>query len=396
MKYDFDQRIDRSGTNAFSCHGWRGYLVGGRQDPICCPEEECVSMWVADMSIATPPQVLDAIHARLDRGILGYTEIYDPAYYQTLKNWFAKRYNWNINTEEVVTSPGIVEALNRLVGMLCKPGEGVMMLTPSYGPFNKAALKNGCRSVRCDLKGDQGYYTVDFADFETKVKDPALKVFILCNPHNPTGRVWSREELQRMGQLCLENDVIIISDEIHCDLLRIGQQHISLATLFPGEKRIITCTAPSKTFNLAGLMLSHIFIPDEKLRETWKESYESLVSPLSIAGVQAAYGQCEDWLDQLRAYLDQNFEVMRAYLAENLPKAVFRIPEATYLAWVDVSAYIEKDEDACWKLVHQGGLLVDGGNQFVQNYDGYVRLNLACPRAMMLEGLQRMCKVLKG
>jgi cystathionine beta-lyase len=213
----------------------------------------------------------------------------------------------------------------------------------------------------------------------------------LCSPHNPTGRVWTEEELRRLGEICVKNDMWIISDEIHCDLLRGDKTHIPLAKVFPEYEKLVTCMAPSKTFNTAGLMLSNVIIPDENLRGIWLSRHYNFDNPLSVAGAQAAYEKGEPWLEELRVYLDENFIFTRDYLAENLPKAVFNISEATYLAWMNVSAYFNKNENLPKFFAYKAGVLLEGGDMFVQNSDCFIRLNLACPKSVLAEGLKRIC-----
>ncbi len=235
---------------------------------------------------------------------------------------------------------------------------------------------------------------MDYADIEAKAKDPKVKLCIFCNPHNPSGRIWTEEELKRFGDICLENNVLIISDEIHCDLIRTGLRHTPLAKLYPESDQIITCMAPSKTFNMAGLMFSNVIIPNAEIMEIWKDRHYDFDNPLSITAAQAAYEQGGQWLAELKLYLDENFRFAKEYLGEHLPKAVFRIPEATYLGWVDIGAYVEQGEDLPLLFANEAAVLLEGGNMFVQNSDTYIRLNLACPRAMLAEGLRRICELL--
>lgn len=221
-----------------------------------------------------------------------------------------------------------------------------------------------------------------------------MTLCIFCNPHNPTSRVWSDEELKKAGRICLDNGLWIISDEIHCDLLRTGRSHTPLAKLFPETDRIVTCMAPSKTFNLAGLMFSNIIIPSDELRAKWNAKHYGFENPLSIAAAKAAYIHGEEWLNQLKAYLDGNFEFTKQYLEKHLPKAVYRIPEATYLTWVNIGAYVPKDVNLPLHFANNAGVLLEGGNMFVANSDGYIRLNLACPRSVLEEGLKRISDLL--
>lgn len=217
-------------------------------------------------------------------------------------------------------------------------------------------------------------------------------MFILCNPHNPSGRVWKREELKKLAEIIEENHLWVISDEIHCDLIRRNRIHIPLGKVMPDYQRLITAMAPSKTFNLAGLMISNIMIRDKKLKEIWLSRHYNFDNPLSIAAAQAAYEKGDVWLEELRVYLDENFRFTGEYLKEHLPKAIYHISEATYLAWVDLNAYFEKDENLPLFFAYKAGVLLEGGNMFVQNSDGFIRLNLACPKSVLEEGLKRICE----
>lgn len=395
MNYNFDEIIERKGTNAMNTDGFREYIFHAPQTmKFPYADDEFIRMWVADMEFATPPEVVQAIKDRADKRIFGYTKVFDPEYYKAFSAWTEKLYGWTFPKEHLVTSNGIIPALYELAEYICKPDEKVLILTPSYAYFKYAADYNGIETVCSDLLENDGHYTMDFEDISRKAMDEKVSLCIFCNPHNPTGRVWSEEELKKVGQICLENGLFIISDEIHCDLLRTGLTHIPMAKLFPETDRIITCMAPSKTFNMAGLMFSNIIIPNDGLREIWKQRHYSFDNPLSIAAAQAAYLHGEAWLRQLKEYLDSNFEFTRQYLAEHLPKAVFRIPEATYLAWVNISPYVSKDVELPLYFANNAGVLLEGGNMFVANSDGYIRLNLACPRVMLAEGLKRICDLL--
>ncbi len=397
MNYDFDEIIDRKGTHALNTDGFRDYIFHApptMQFPFA--DDAFIRMWVADMEFATPPEIIQALKERLDRKIFGYTRFFDTDYQQIFSSWTQRHYGWNFELDHLVTSPGVIPALYDLVGHICRPDEKVLIVTPSYAFFKHAADYNRRELVTSDLLVSDGHYTMDFEDLENKARDEKTTLCIFCNPHNPTGRVWTPEELKRFGDICLRNHLWIISDEIHCDLLRNDQTHTPLAKLFPGSDRIITCMAPSKTFNLAGLMFANVIIPSEALRAVWKERHLQFENPLSVTAAKAAYTQGDEWLRQLRTYLDGNFEVTRAQLASELPKAVFRISEATYLAWVNVGAYLPNEADYSAFFAHRAGVLLEGGNMFVANSEGYIRLNLACPRAMLGEGLKRICASLKA
>ena len=328
MQYDFDQIIERRRSNSLSADGFRDFLFSNTGRRYDREDEDFIRMWVADMDFAVPDVILDAVRARLDRQILGYTLMYDSAYIDALTTWSETHYGWRFAREQLCISPGIVPALYDLTGLICRPGEKVLILTPSYGPFAGAVRHHGLELICSELVRTQDGFVIDFDDFARKAADPAVTLCIFCNPHNPTGRVWTREELTRVGELCLENGVYLISDEIHCDLLRSELRHTPLASCFPGCGRIVTCTAPSKTFNIAGLMFSNIIIPDAELRKRWSAGRESEVNPLSLAAAEAAYRSGWEWLTQLRAYLDGNFAMMRDMLAKELPKARFSVPSA--------------------------------------------------------------------
>ncbi|MFK4473279.1 cystathionine beta-lyase [Paenibacillus sp. RC73] len=395
MKYDFDEVIDRRGTNAMNTDGFREYIFKAEGDMVFpYKDDEFIRMWIADMEFATPPEIIEAIKERLDKRIFGYSQVFDPNYYLAVVGWTQRYYNWTFSEEQLVTSPGIIPALYELAEYICKSDEKVLILTPSYAFFKAAADYNGLELVCSELINQEGHYTINYEDLEAKARDEKVSLCIFCNPHNPSGRVWTKEELQRVGKICLENGVWIISDEIHCDLLRNGQVHTPMAKLFPDSDRIITCMAPSKTFNMAGLMFSNVIIPNETLRGTWKARHYGFENPLSIVATQAAYLHGDEWLRQLKNYLDENFIFTKQYLNRYLPEAIFHIPEATYLAWVDISAYVPKEENLPLFFANHAGVLLEDGKMFVANAEGYIRLNLACPRSTLEEGLRRICKVL--
>lgn len=391
--YNFDEIIDRKNTNAMNTDGFREYIFHADENMIFpYRDDEFIRMWVADMEFATPDVVIEGIKQRLDKRIFGYTRVFDPEYYTALCNWCRNRYDWDFKKEELVMSNGVIPALYELVDYICGKDEKVLFLTPSYAYFKYAADFNHRACVCSDLKCTDGYYEIDWEDLEEKAAQKDTTLFILCNPHNPTGRVWKKEELERIAEIVRKNQLWVISDEIHCDLLRQGQQHIPLGKIMPEEQRLITCMAPSKTFNLAGLMISNIIIRDKTLRSTWLNRHYNFDNPLSIAAAQAAYENGAPWLEELCAYLDENFAFTQKYLQKQLPKAKFRISEATYLAWVDLSAYFHEKENLPIFFAYQAGVLLEGGNMFVQNSDGFIRLNLACPRSVLAVGLERICK----
>lgn len=378
----FDRVVDRRGTNALALEGYAEYLFGDVPPP--ATPKELLPMWVADMQFAAPPSVIEAIHARLAHPIFGYTGHFDDTLFDAFKKWCEARYGWSIVREHLQLSLGVIPALYTLVDLVCRPGDKVVTLSPAYGYFRKAANRNGVQLITSPLIMDDWYPRIDFDDFASKVSDPRVRLFFLCHPHNPTGRAWSAEELMKLADLCAQNDVLIVSDEVHCDLLRRGGVHVPLAKLRPQDTNIVTCMAPSKTFNLAGLMTAMVVIPDERLRTAWREAHYPFVNPLGLAAAIGAYEGGAPWLEQLREYLDGNFTALQDLLRAKLPIARFRIPEATYLAWIDVSAYFPGDTNLTSFFLERCGVLLEGGEMFIDNGNGTIRLNLACPRNQLI------------
>ena len=396
MKYNFDKIIDRRNTNSMSMSGYRSYLFGNSdQFDSDYSDEELIRMWVADMEFSSPPAVLEAVKKRVDHGIFGYSQIFDSNYKKAFLDWSKRHYDWEFNHDHLVTAQGVIPALFALVKYICTPDEKVLIMTPSYAFFKIATEGNGRELVTSDLRSKDGVYSVDLEDFRKKAEDDKVRLMILCNPHNPTGRIWTDDELKKFAEICFENNVMIISDEIHCDLLRTGKSFTPLSRLFPDSDQIITCMAPSKTFNMAGFMIANIIIPNNTLRNQWQTEQLPINNPLSIAAAQAAYSDGFEWLAELRLYLDANFEFLKRFLAEYLPKAFFNIPDATYLAWVNVGAYFSDDENLTLFFANKAGVLLEGDNMFVANGTGYVRLNLACPRSQLEQGLQRIVKAIE-
>ena len=399
MKYSFDEHIDRRNTNALNTDGFRGYIFhAGPEKQFPYADDEFVRMWVADMEFACAPEICDAIKARVDRRIFGYTMMFDDAYYRAFRTWCEDRYGWSFPKEELCFSPGIIPALYQLVEDLIGDGETFVITTPSYGYFLHAAEYSDVPVLCSDLINRDGYFTIDFDDLEKKCADPRVKMLLWCNPHNPTGRIWTEAELRRVAEIVEKNGLWIISDEIHCDLVRQGLRHIPMGKVMPDYQKLITCMSASKTFNMAGLMFSDILIRDRAEREHFnsRDKIAGMLNPLSIAAHQAAYEHGAEWLDQLKSYLDENFRFVERFFAEHLPDVKFRIPEATYLAWVDMSACLPDVEDLPGFFANSAGVLLEGGNSlFVGNAEGFVRLNLAMPRDIIETGLTRMAEAIE-
>lgn len=393
--YDFDEIIDRRHTNALSTDGFRGYIFhAGPEKVFPYKDDEFVRMWVADMDFGVAPGILDEMRKRIDRRIFGYTGVYDHEYYHSFARWCKDHYDWEFPEEELCFSPGIIPALYQLTETLCTTDEKVLINTPAYGYFLHAAEYARVEALCSPLKKrEDGTFVLDYENFEARCADPQCKLVFWCNPHNPSVRMWTEAELSHAARIVEKYNLWIISDEIHCDLIRCGKTHIPMARVMKTYPKLITCMAPSKTFNLAGLAFSNIIIRDPVLRARFKERDKlfGMVNPMSLTAAKAAYDKGGPWLEALKQYLDANFAFVKEFLAENLPDAVMYIPEATYLAWVDLSRCLPDVDDLPAFFANNAGVLLEGGNTlFVDNAAGYIRLNLAMPRSVIRTGLTRM------
>lgn len=399
MTYNFDEIIDRRHTNSENVDGWRPYIFHcGPERVFPYKDEEFIRMWVADMEFAVAPEIRQAIIDRVNRQILGYSIVSDDGYYEALRTWCESRYGWSFPKEQLTFSPGVIPALYQIVEDLVKPTNGkVLTMTPAYGFFRHACEYNDVELVTSPLKKENGRFEMDWADFEKKASDPAVKVLMLCNPHNPTGRIWTGDELRRMAEIIEKHQLWVVSDEIHCDLIRTGLRHIPMGKVMPDYERLITCMSASKTFNLAGLLHSNIIIrsDEERARFQARDKNIGAVNPLSIAAHKAAYEHGGAWLEQLKAYVDGNLKLVDEFLKGNIPAARFTIPEATYFAWVDLGDVLPQVADLPDFFANKAGVLLEGGDGlFVGNAKGYVRLNLAMPRAMVQTGLERIAEAI--
>lgn len=393
--YNFDEIIDRRNTNALNTDGFRGYIFhAGPEKVFPYKDEEFVRMWVADMEFGVAPEILEEMRKRIDRRIFGYTGVYDSGYYQSFRKWCLDHYGWEFPQEQLCFTPGIIPALYQLVESLCAADEKVVLHTPAYGYFLHAAEYSKVDVLLSPLKkNEKGEFSVDYENFEKQCADPKAKLVFWCNPQNPTGRVWTKEELSKVAAIVEKYNLWIISDEIHCDLVRQGNRHTPMAMVMTEYPKLITCMAPSKTFNMAGLGFSNIIIRDPATRARFKDRDKlfGMVNPMSLTAAKAAYDKGQVWLDELKAYLDGNFAFVKRFLDENLPDAVMNISEATYLAWVDLSKCIPDVEDLPGFFANNAGVLLEGGNGlFVGNAEGYIRLNLAMPQSIIKTGLERM------
>ena len=403
MTYDFDEIIDRKHTNALNTDGFRGYIFGDTEGKMKFPfkDDEFVRMWVADMEFAMCPDVIQAIKDRADKRIIGYSQVFEPDFYEAYNAWNQKMYGWTYPKEEICFSLGIIPALYMLVDLLLGDHDYAIINTPAYGYFQHPIDERHKHAIHNKLKCDaQGNWTIDFDALEKDASNPFAKLLIWCNPQNPTGRVWTEEELRKVAAIVEKHNLWIISDEIHCDLLRQGVKHIPMAKIMPEYKKLITCTSVSKAFNMAGMMFAEIIIRDEELRKLYiseTNTYAMNLNPLSIAAHTAAYAKGHDWLDQLKTYLDGNFKLVKETFARELPDITFQIPQATYLAWVNMNPYLGDVEDIPDFTANKAGVLLEGGDAlFVDNAKGYIRLNLAMPRVIVDKGLQRIVKAVKA
>ena len=384
MTTNFDEIIDRRNTSClkYDFAAERGYPTN--IDPF----------WVADMDFRAPQPVIDEIVRRAQHGIFGYTNPKDD-YRQTLLDWFRTYHSWTPSSQSLILTPGVVFALCMAVRAFTKPGEAVLIQQPVYYPFTESIRDNGRELVNSPLILKDGHYTIDFADFEQKIQDHQVRLFLLCSPHNPAGRVWTREELLQMASICARHDVLIVADEIHHEFIRPGFHHTVLASLSPAiAERVITCTAPSKTFNLAGLQLSNIFIENTALRRKFRQEVTaagySQPNALGLFAAQAAYAHGREWLTELLAYLEGNYQFTRQFLQRELPHVKLIEPEGTYLLWLDFSYYGLSDEALDETIIHKANLWLDSGHIFGPAGSGFQRLNIACPRSILEKGLRQL------
>lgn len=399
MKYDFDEIIDRTNTNSENVDGWRPYIFKcGPEKKFPYADDEFVRMWVADMEFAVAPEIRQAIIDRVNRKILGYTIVSDNGYYEALLKWCKDRYDWSFDKDELVFSPGVIPALYQLVEDLVAKDEKVLTMTPAYGFFLHSCEYNNVELVMLPLKKENGRFEIDFEDLEKKAADPKVRLLMLCNPHNPAGRIWTEDELKRIAAIVEKNDLWVVSDEIHCDLIRTGLRHIPMGKIMPDYDKLITTMSASKTFNLAGMLFSNIIIRSNEERQRFQDRDKNIgaANPLSIAAHKAAYEHGAQWLEEMKAYIDDNFRMVDEFLGENIPDAVFTIPEATYFAWVDMGKVLPDVEDLPLFFANNAGVLLEGGDGlFVDNAKGYIRLNLAMPRATIRTGLERMAEAIR-
>ena len=384
-KYDFDQLIPRRGTNS----------VKWDEEPAA----DILPMWVADMDFRTAPCVVEALRRRVEHGVYGYATV-PESYYGAVTSWFARRHGWAPGADWILPVTGVIPALSAILRALTRPGDRVLVLTPVYNHFFIAIDNSGCSAAECELTYGDNRYTVDFDALERRAADPAVKLMLLCNPHNPAGRVWTPEELRRIGDICLRRDILVVADEIHCELVMPGFRYTPFASLSEEfARRSVTCASPSKAFNLAGLQVANIIAAGEtvraKIEKALRINETGEIGPLAIDALIAAYDRGAEWLDALNEYLHANYLFLRENFAQHLPQYPVLPLEGTYLVWADCRAAGLASDELAERLLAEGRLRVNSGTMYGAAGAGFIRLNIACPRTLLAEELERLRKVLE-
>lgn len=385
MKYDFDKTIDRRATNSYK---WDSAPEG------------VLPMWVADMDFRTAPAIIDALQKCVAHGIFGYTRVPD-AYYDAVTSWFSRRHGWDIDREWIIYTSGVVPAVSAVIKALTVPGDKVIVQTPVYNCFFSSIRNNGCEIVSNPLRRTTDTYEMDFDALERCAADPRAKVMLLCNPHNPAGRVWTPDELTRLGNICLRNGVTVVADEIHCELVYQGFKYTPFASLSDAFlHRSVTCVSPSKAFNIAGLQIANIVTFDADLRRRIDKAININevcdVNPFGVAATIAAYNEGEEWLNQLVDYLHGNYEAMAEFCRRELPEFPITRLEGTYLVWMDCSSLGMPSDALEHALLDDARLWLNAGTMYGAEGEGYMRWNIACPRSVMLDGLNRFLNFVRS
>lgn len=385
MKYDFDTITPRRGTLSYK---WDSAAEG------------VLPMWVADMDFKTAPAIIEALHKRVDNGIFGYTLVPDE-YYDAVTSWFSRKHGWVIDRNMMIYTSGVVPAISAIIKALSSPGAKVVVQTPVYNCFFSSIRNNGCEIVNNSLikRGDS--YDIDFDDLDRKLSDNKVPLMLLCNPHNPTGRVWSREELKRIAEICRRHDVTVISDEIHCEFVFDGYKYTPFANVAKEAGcKCVVCVSPSKAFNIAGLQIANIVAPDEVTRQKIDKAINVNevcdVNPFGVIATIAAYNESEEWLAQLLYYIRGNYEYMKEFCSKHLPEFPIAKLEATYLVWMDCTVLGLKSDELEEKLVEDANLWLNAGTMYgTEDGKGYMRWNIACPRSVLDDGLHRFLSFVK-
>jgi cystathionine beta-lyase len=388
MKYNFDELVERRGTN---CVKWDERPQVGERSSGMSLSADVIPLWVADMDFKAAPAILEAVKKRAEHGVFGYN-IVPESYYEAVISWFHRRHQWEIQRQWILYTTAVVPAMSCVIKALTMPGEKVLILSPAYNCFFSSIKNNGCEVLESPLKAVDDSFEVDFDDFEAKCADEKTTLFLLCNPHNPSGRVWTREELQRMYDICQQHGVKVVSDEIHCELVMPGHQFVPFGTI---TDNCVVMNSPSKNFNTAGLQIANIIC----LHPSWRRRIDRAininevcdVNPFGIVALQAAYNESEDWIDELNQYLWGNYQLLRDFIAENLPQWKVCRLEGTYLPWVDISAMGITSQELCDRLLAEAKVWINPGTMYgPQTGEGYVRFNIAIQRSRLLDALQRI------
>lgn len=381
MKYNFDEIVLRRHTCSYK---W---------DSAPSDEKEVLPLWVADMDFRTAPVIVEALERRVRHGIFGYVRVPD-AYYESVARWFARRHGWKMETDWIIYTSGVVPAISAVIKALTVPGDGVVVQTPVYNCFFSSIRNNGCRVVPNPLIYENRTYRIDFEDLDRKTADPGVRLLLLCNPHNPAGRVWTREELVRIGEICQKNGVRVIADEIHCELVFPGHEYVPFAST--GENQLrnsVTCVSPSKAFNLAGLQIASIISCDRVVRERIDRAININevcdVNPFGVEATIAAYEGGEDWLLQLLDYLKGNYDLLCDFFKTSLPQIPVTSLEGTYLVWTDCRAFHLPSDVLQTLLLEETGLWLNSGTLYGAEGEGFLRWNIACPRVVLHDALTR-------
>lgn len=388
-KLILDKLYNRKGTD---CVKWdHKDFVDSRVSDTALP------LWLSDMEFKVADEITEALIKRVEHGFLGHSMPGD-SYFESVQGWYKRRFNWTISKDSIFYSPGVLPALGFILRGFTKKGEGVIIQEPVFYPFAELIEGTDRKIVNNQLINNDENYSIDFIDLENKLKDPNNTMLILCSPHNPVGRVWTKDELKKIVDLCQENEVLIFSDELHCDLTRANVTHHPLKTISDYSK-IITAVALGKTFNVGGVPISQIIIDDEELKQIWhketrKKHYISFAPPLDMVLTETAYNKCEYWVDEVMEYVEQNFDFLVDYLNKHLPKVKYKKPEGTFLAWINFGAYVDY-EKLFELLITKYDLLIENGHVFGESGAGYFRMTVACPQSMLEEGLNRIVKAIK-
>ncbi len=383
MKYNFDEQIERANTECVK-YDLRKELFGN---------ENVIPLWVADMDFRTPDFVIEAMKKRLKYEVFGYA-LYPPKLYNSICRWVEKRHNYNIKSSWISFTPGIIPAISTSITAYTQPGDKILVMPPVYQPFFFSVTNNGRQLVENVLIEKNLKYEIDFEDLEIKLSDKRLKMLIFCSPHNPVGRVWTKEELERIGELCLKHDVILLSDEIHSDLIIANRKHIPIASLSPEiAEKTIMCIAPSKTFNMASLTASAVIISNEKLKYEFDKTIDKIHlfgNSFSIEAMTAAYEKGEEWLEQLLTYIRGNYNFLKNYIKKFIPAVKVAPLEGTYLCWLDFSA-LRLEPDELQKLITEKARLgLNDGRMFGKGGENFQRINIACPRKTLEKAVNNL------